>query len=212
MSKYYAVAIGRNPGIYRTWEETSQNVTGYPGAKFKSFPSYSDALSFLQSYSQPLIQTQLPPIIVPSPQLQPNNSIIAYTDGSSRNGIGGYGVVILSTGTPRELSGRVPSEAPVTNNIAELYAIWVAVLNTPKDLPLLIRTDSEYSMNIFTKYLPQWIQRNWKTTDNRPVINRELIEAISEAMKDRIIHFEHIYSHTGDFYNEKADQLAKSGL
>lgn len=46
--KWYAVARGRNPGIYLTWEETSTQVTGYSGANHKSFTTHSAAISWLQ--------------------------------------------------------------------------------------------------------------------------------------------------------------------
>lgn len=41
--KYYAVAIGKKPGIYTTWEECSRYVTGYKGARFKSFSTKEEA-------------------------------------------------------------------------------------------------------------------------------------------------------------------------
>lgn len=41
--KYYVVWVGRQPGIYDTWEECQAQTEGYPGAKFKAFPSCEDA-------------------------------------------------------------------------------------------------------------------------------------------------------------------------
>ena len=37
--KYYAVAVGRRPGIYDNWPAAQAQVTGFPGAKYKGFPS-----------------------------------------------------------------------------------------------------------------------------------------------------------------------------
>ena len=34
---YYAVKIGRNNGIYRTWDECSKQVNGYHGALYRGF-------------------------------------------------------------------------------------------------------------------------------------------------------------------------------
>ena len=45
--KYYAVAIGREPGIYKTWEECARNVNGYTGARFKKFESEKEALDYI---------------------------------------------------------------------------------------------------------------------------------------------------------------------
>lgn len=36
---YYAVKVGKNPGIYETWAECKAEVDGYKGAKYKKFPS-----------------------------------------------------------------------------------------------------------------------------------------------------------------------------
>ena len=35
--KYYAVKVGKTPGIYLTWADCSAQVTGYKGAKLKVF-------------------------------------------------------------------------------------------------------------------------------------------------------------------------------
>lgn len=37
--KYYVVWVGITPGIYQTWDECLQQTKGYPGAKYKSYPS-----------------------------------------------------------------------------------------------------------------------------------------------------------------------------
>jgi ribonuclease HI len=47
MSKWYAVKVGRTPGIYSSWPLCQAQTSGYSGAVFKSFPSRDDALSYL---------------------------------------------------------------------------------------------------------------------------------------------------------------------
>lgn len=39
MSKLYVVWEGRETGVFNTWSECSAQVSGYPGAKYKSFPN-----------------------------------------------------------------------------------------------------------------------------------------------------------------------------
>ena len=41
--KYYAVQVGRIPGIYGTWDECKAQIEGVSGAKYKSFPSLEEA-------------------------------------------------------------------------------------------------------------------------------------------------------------------------
>ncbi|KAE9409294.1 ribonuclease H-like protein [Gymnopus androsaceus JB14] len=45
--KFYAVRVGRVPGIYGTWDECSIQVKGFPGAKFQKFLSKAEAEAFV---------------------------------------------------------------------------------------------------------------------------------------------------------------------
>lgn len=51
MAKYYAVKVGKVPGIYKTWPECQKMVNGFSGAKYKSFTSYEDAEDYLKEDS-----------------------------------------------------------------------------------------------------------------------------------------------------------------
>ncbi|XP_015111619.1 ribonuclease H1 isoform X2 [Diachasma alloeum] len=44
---YYAVAKGRNPGIYMSWDECKAQVDRFPGAAFKKFNSQAEAQTFI---------------------------------------------------------------------------------------------------------------------------------------------------------------------
>ena len=35
--KFYAVKIGKTPGIYETWSECQKQISGYSGAVYKGF-------------------------------------------------------------------------------------------------------------------------------------------------------------------------------
>ncbi len=43
--KYYVVWVGIEPGIYDNWEDAQEQVVSYPGAKYKSFSSYEQAVA-----------------------------------------------------------------------------------------------------------------------------------------------------------------------
>lgn len=43
-SKIYVVYVGRQPGLYETWDECRAEVEGYPGARYKSFYSKEEAV------------------------------------------------------------------------------------------------------------------------------------------------------------------------
>lgn len=48
---YYAVAKGRNVGIFSTWAECENQVKGFSGAVFKKFKTNDEALSFIRTKS-----------------------------------------------------------------------------------------------------------------------------------------------------------------
>ena len=47
--KFYGVARGRVPGVYRTWDEASAQVTRFRGAEHKSFSSFAEAEAWVAS-------------------------------------------------------------------------------------------------------------------------------------------------------------------
>lgn len=46
---FYAVKKGRQTGIFRTWEETYDQVHGYPNARYLKFKTEKEALDFLSA-------------------------------------------------------------------------------------------------------------------------------------------------------------------
>jgi len=44
--RYYAVAAGRNPGIYTTWNEAEKQVNGFSGARHRKFSNKQEAQSW----------------------------------------------------------------------------------------------------------------------------------------------------------------------
>ena len=47
--KYYAVKVGRQPGIYLDWDSCKEQVNGFKGAKHKSFKTIKEANEYLFS-------------------------------------------------------------------------------------------------------------------------------------------------------------------
>lgn len=45
--KYYAVQVGKIPGIYGTWDECKAQTEGVSSAKYKSFPSLEEAERYM---------------------------------------------------------------------------------------------------------------------------------------------------------------------
>ena len=85
---------------------------------------------------------------------------------------------------------RVPDDQDQTNNRAELSAIQLAVKTLEDrgeiDCDLVIYSDSEYSINCLTSWLPGWMNRGWKTADieKRVAHIAEILE-LSSDLKNR---------------------------
>lgn len=194
--KYYAVVSGRTPGIYTDWETAESMVKGFPGAIFKSFRSKIDAEKFMQT-STAISSSKTN---IPLPLL---DKTIVYTDGSFSNGSCGFGVVIIANnGDKITAYGRVPLQP--TNNIAELYAIYVALSLVRGDL--IIYSDSRYAISCLTAYVHDWISNGWSG-----VANKNIIEATHLLTKGRTVLFEYVPAHSGIVLNEEADKLANQG-
>ncbi|XP_071452204.1 ribonuclease H1 isoform X2 [Hetaerina americana] len=49
VAKYYAVACGRNPGVYYSWEECERETKGWPNARYKKFDVEQLAWDFVKA-------------------------------------------------------------------------------------------------------------------------------------------------------------------
>jgi len=140
-----------------------------------------------------------------------------FTDGAYLGNIkkAGYGVYFPNK--EYKNYSRPFLHEPITNQRAELYAIYKALLIT-KDTTkqIIIYTDSEYSIKSLTIWIKKWIVNNWKTANNKQVLNVDLIMKIYNLMENRNIIFKHVRSHTNkkdweSLCNEEVDKLAKQG-
>ena len=52
--KFYAVAVGKDPGVYTNWEDTKEQIDGFSGALYKSFTSMEEATEYNKQNTSPL--------------------------------------------------------------------------------------------------------------------------------------------------------------
>lgn len=45
--KFYAVRVGKIPGVYRTWSQAEEQVKGFSGAEYKSFFTEEEAVRYI---------------------------------------------------------------------------------------------------------------------------------------------------------------------
>lgn len=97
-----------------------------------------------------------------------------------------------------------------TNNMGEIKAVldlFEATASRP-EAKLRVYCDSQYVINSLTKWMPGWKKKGWKKSDGKPVLNRDLLEALDRALTGRDYEFIWVKGHAGHELNEKADSLA----
>uniref|UniRef100_A0A060TD98 Ribonuclease H n=1 Tax=Blastobotrys adeninivorans TaxID=409370 RepID=A0A060TD98_BLAAD len=148
-----------------------------------------------------------------------------YTDGSARgngrsNATGGIGVY-YGEGDSRNVSEPLTGERQ-TNQRAELTAAIRALEQAKAGAAtstkgIRIITDSEYTINSFTKWADKWEKTGYSGVKNEDLIKegRQLIKDIDSAYQsrgyDRGVTFQHVPGHSGVHGNEAADRLANKG-
>ncbi|GAA5938404.1 hypothetical protein JCM3775_000883 [Rhodotorula graminis] len=266
---FYAVRVGRKPGVYTSWDDCAAQVNGFQGARHKKFPTRDEAEGFVSGGAGPssAASTSSSAPVVTSDKRnkrtsdaagpveravkrQKNESAKAgpaarrvdpvfgaagsssssgrrvYCDGSSRgNGkkgaVAGIGVFWGHDVGDKNLSERLPGKLQ-TNNRAEMYAVARILESDPHpDKPLTICSDSEYTIGVFSKWIPGWRRRGWKTSDGKPVANQDLIRYILSLLALRMpadstsqlanITFHKVKAHVGIEGNEQADRFANNG-
>lgn len=98
-----------------------------------------------------------------------------------------------------------------TNNMGELKAVLDLVEATAHlpETELHILCDSQYVINCITRWMPGWKRKGWKKADGKPVMNRDLLESLDQALAGRKYRFEWVKGHAGHPLNEAADLRAR---
>ena len=98
-----------------------------------------------------------------------------------------------------------------TNNQGELRAVLELLQATAGiSEKLMIECDSRYVIDSVTKWMPGWKRKGWRKSDGGPVLNRDLLEGIDEAIRGRDVEFSWVKGHAGHPLNEAADERANA--
>jgi len=132
-----------------------------------------------------------------------------YTDGAclGNPGPGGWAALLRYGAHEKLLSGGEPS---TTNNRMELRAAVEALKALKEPCEVDLYTDSQYLKKAFTEgWLEEWRRRGWRTAEGKPVKNRDLWEALLQAMAPHRVRFHHVEGHRGHPENERVDREAR---
>jgi ribonuclease HI len=141
------------------------------------------------------------------------NPIEIYTDGACKGnpGPGGWGVLLKSGGTEKELFG---GELQTTNNRMELLAVIEALSALKRPCQVTLYLDSEYVRKGMTEWISGWKARGWRTAAKQPVKNVDLWQRLDAVVSTsgHAIDWRWVKGHAGDPGNERADALANRGV
>jgi len=229
---YYAVANGKNIGIFLNWNDCNNSVKGYKNALYKKFDTEEEADKFILTnkknindnnkqkqnnktlFFDTIINKQPDDVVAFIPEYY------VYTDGAcSNNGkdnaLSGIGI-FFGINDNRNVSKNI--EGKQTNNTAELsaiietyYIIETDIINGKK---IAIVSDSEYAIKCVSSYGEKCYKKSW----NVDIPNKELVKIAYEIYKDKSnIQFIHIKAHTNntDIHsvgNDNADKLANIAI
>lgn len=205
--KIYAVRKGHKTGLFNTWAECQKATAGYSGAEFKSFTDKEEAIAFLEMKTVKTVSGDKDKEAAGIVEV-PENMVIAYVDGSFEKSIGRYafGCVILTPDGQeirRSGSGSDPEGVAIRNVAGEMLGAMNAVKwARENDYPAVeIRYDYEG--------VEKWVTGVWRA---KTPLTSKYAAHMQEAGNKIRISFCKIAAHTGNHYNEEADQLAKSAL
>lgn len=192
--KFYAVKAGRKPGIYLNWDACKAQITGFSGAVYKGFETEDEARLFL---SDSRIEKE------PS-----EDALVAYVDGSYNVAAKefSYGMVLLE-------AGEVIAKECEKSNDASLAAMR-NVAGEIKGAEAAMRYAKEHDRKELVIYhdyegIAKWCLGEWKANKEGTKAYKAFYDAVSRQIQ---ITFVKVKGHSGDTYNEMADQLAKQAL
>jgi ribonuclease HI len=139
------------------------------------------------------------------------NVVEIFSDGacSGNPGPGGYGVILRYGEKSVELSGFAPH---TTNNRMELTGVIEGLRRLKRPCTVRVTTDSSYVIKGMTEWVKGWIRRNWMNSQKKPVLNRDLWEALLDLSKPHKIEWLWIAGHSGHKENERCDELARAAI
>lgn len=189
--KYYAVKVGRTPGIYETWDECREQIDKFNGAIYKSFSKKNEALAFLNGEESNINQSDA----------------FAYVDGSysPKSEEYSFGAVIVLNGNETRFKHKYEKDEYSTyRNVAgEIkgagFIINYAINQGIKNLDLYYDYEGIHS----------WYVGLWRANTD---ISKKYSEFARKASKKIKINFIKVKSHSNVYYNEIVDKLAKEAL
>jgi ribonuclease HI len=131
--------------------------------------------------------------------------LIYHTDGSASPNPGPGGFSVIKDGKPAVLGGE-PGGGETTNIRMEGFAI-VAALKEANGQPCEIYTDSEFWINVITKWSLGWEKNGWRKKGGE-IKNLDIVRAVCPLYRQSKATLIWVRGHNDDPGNELADHWA----
>ena len=129
--------------------------------------------------------------------------ITYYTDGSASPNPGPGGFAVIKNGVPHILG----SEDGETTNIRMEGKAIIAALRDAGDDEAQIHTDSEFWINVITKWAPGWEAKGWKKKGGE-IKNLDIVQEVYPLYQASNATLVWVRGHNGHEMNELADEWA----
>lgn len=201
---FYVVKVGKTPGIYRTWDECKVQVEGFPGAEYKGFATQEEAFAYAgdKLAKQGVVGEQMTLFdVVP----EVSDEALAYVDGSYNADTGEYscGVVFFYKGEEKHMC-----EKGVDEEMAQMRNVAGEIMGAQMAMQEAVRIGAK-RLTIVHDYqgIASWCTGEWKTNKE----GTKAYKAYFDSLRDKlVVSFRKVKGHSGDKYNDLADELAKS--
>ena len=132
---------------------------------------------------------------------------ILWTDGSAipNPGRGGY-AVIEDLGEDKAKVVAMGHASHTTNIRMEATAI-IRAIEYAGDAPGEIHTDSQFWVNVLTKWAPTWAANGWRKKSG-PIENLDLVQQLYQLYTTHDVKLVWVRGHVGTKLNELADHYA----
>ena len=194
-----SIQLLQSPDQYDKQAAVSSSKT--PAAGRKVAPSHSEAKA---GFFDPRKREES----ILSEGIKPGGSLTAYVDGSFRQGysVYGYGVVIVTGGDILETFsgfGSRPEYVSMRNVAGEVLGAVKAMEYA------MAKGASELILHFDYQGIESWATGTWKRNND---LTRGYHQYVRDAGKHLKIRFRKVKGHSGDRFNDLADELAKAAV
>ncbi len=213
---YYAVKVGKTPGIYRSWAECAAQVKEHPGALYKGFSTLEEAEKFMDTPEEDIrkswargtaqtVQAAQAARTTQKSMTDPREDLktsepYAFVDGSYNDATGTYGFGgFLVNGEDRyPVQGSGKDITDMHNVNGEIHGA-IEIVKLAIDLKL-----TQIILLYDYAGIENWVTEKWEAKNPQTQAYRDFMQSCGVN-----VIYKKVEAHTGIPGNELADRMAK---